>query len=187
MNNQNLIIYDHKILYDIFYELKNYLSFEVIFMSKEEIAKSLLSNEKNYIILTTKDIPSVSNFILLENLPSNFFKLIERINIMFLKQKYNDQSNIKVKNYEINLNSREISSNDIKLKLTEKEINIILYLMKNKGEVSVKNLQSQVWGYQKDLETHTVETHIHRLRKKILNNFKDNNFIKSKKNGYQIN
>ena len=186
MNNQNLIIYEHKILYDIFYELKDYLNFEVIRMSKEKTVESLSNKEKNYIILTTKDIPSASNLILLENLPYNFFKLVERINIMFLKQKYNDQSNIKVKNYEINLNSREISSNDIKLKLTEKEINTILYLMKNKGEVSVKNLQSQVWGYQKDLETHTVETHIHRLRKKILNNFKDNKFIKSKKNGYQI-
>ena len=76
--------------------------------------------------------------------------------------------------------------NNTKLKLTEKEINTIIYLSKSKNPVSVDELQEKVWSYQSDIETHTVETHIYRLRKKILKTFNDNNFIVSKKNGYQI-
>ena len=76
--------------------------------------------------------------------------------------------------------------NDIKLKLTEKEINTIIYLSKASKPVSIEELQENVWSYQSDTETHTVETHIYRLRKKILNTFEDNEFIVSKKNGYQI-
>ena len=73
-----------------------------------------------------------------------------------------------------------------KLKLTEKEINTINYLSKSNKPVSIDELQGKVWSYQSDIETHTVETHIYRLRKKILNTFNDNEFIISKKNGYQI-
>ena len=76
--------------------------------------------------------------------------------------------------------------NKIKLKLTEKEINTINYLSKSSQPVSINELQEKVWSYQSDIETHTVETHIYRLRKKILNTFDDNEFIISKKNGYQI-
>ena len=77
-------------------------------------------------------------------------------------------------------------SKNIKLKLTEKEINTITYLSKSDKPVSVDELQEKVWSYQSDMETHTVETHIYRLRKKILTTFNDNNFITSEKNGYQI-
>jgi len=73
-----------------------------------------------------------------------------------------------------------------KLKLTEKEINTIKYLSKSNNPVSINELQEKVWSYQSDLETHTVETHVYRLRKKILNKFNDDEFIISKKNGYQI-
>ena len=76
--------------------------------------------------------------------------------------------------------------NSVKLKLTEKEINTIVYLSKSNNPVSIDELQEKVWSYQLDIETHTVETHIYRLRKKILNIFKDKEFIASKKNGYQI-
>ena len=76
--------------------------------------------------------------------------------------------------------------NGTKLKLTEKEINTITYLSKSKKPVSIDELQAKVWSYQPDIETHTVETHIYRLRKKILKTFNDNEFIISKKNGYQI-
>ena len=75
---------------------------------------------------------------------------------------------------------------NIKLKLTEKETNIIIYLSKIKKPVSIDELQTNVWGYQSELETHTVETHVYRLRKKILKIFDDKKFIISKKNGYQI-
>ena len=73
-----------------------------------------------------------------------------------------------------------------RLKLTEKEIDMIIYLAKIKKPIKVDELQEKVWGYQSKLETHTVETHIHRLRKKIKEKFFDENLIVSKKNGYQI-
>ena len=76
---------------------------------------------------------------------------------------------------------------NIKLKLTEKETNIIVYLFQSDDSVSVDRLQFDVWGYRSKLETHTVETHVYRLRKKILKKFNDNNFIISNKNGYKIN
>ena len=76
--------------------------------------------------------------------------------------------------------------NDNKIKLTEKEIYIITYLSKVNKPVNINELQKNVWSYQSDIETHTVETHIYRLRKKILKTFKDNEFIVSKKNGYKI-
>ena len=91
-----------------------------------------------------------------------------------------------VGNYILNLNSREMSFEDKKLKLTEKEIDTIVYLFKVASSVKIQELQSNVWGYQSQLETHTVETHIYRLRKKILKIFDDKNFIISKKDGYEI-
>jgi Response regulators consisting of a CheY-like receiver domain and a winged-helix DNA-binding domain len=93
---------------------------------------------------------------------------------------------VKVKKYTIDLNSREMIINTVRLKLTEKEINIITYLSKSNNPVSIDELQEKVWSYQSNIETHTVETHIYRLRKKILNTFKDDKLIVSKKNGYQI-
>ena len=80
-----------------------------------------------------------------------------------------------------------MSLNNLTLKLTEKEVNTIIYLLRNNKPTSIKELQKIVWGYQSDIETHTVETHIYRLRKKIFNKFEDNNFLISKKDGYLIN
>ena len=128
----------------------------------------------------------ISNQIVLSNTPINILKLVEKINIEFLKVQFNNQSKVKIQNYTIDLNSREMLLKSIKLKLTEKEINTIFYLSKSNKPVSIGELQASVWSYQSDIETHTVETHIYRLRKKILNSFNDNEFIISKKNGYQI-
>ena len=96
------------------------------------------------------------------------------------------ESEINIGDYKINLNSRELLSIKDKIKLTEKESTIILYLSKSNKPISIEELQSKVWGYQSELETHTVETHIYRLRKKIFKVFNDESFIISKKNGYQI-
>ena len=86
----------------------------------------------------------------------------------------------------MDLNSKFFSKNNISLKLTEKEIEIILYLNEAKTKHDVADLQKNIWGYSADMETHTVETHIYRLRKKISNKFNDENFILSHKNGYFI-
>ena len=122
----------------------------------------------------------------MDKLPIKIFKLIEKLNVQFLKLHFNEQSEISINNYIINLNSREISLKNIKLKLTEKEVNTIIYLSNMKTPVSIDELQRKVWGYQSDIETHTVETHIYRLRKKMLKIFNDESFLVSKRDGYQI-
>ena len=137
-------------------------------------------------ILSNKNYLNFNNQFILENTPIKIFELVEKINVEFLRLQFNSQSQVKLKKYTIDLNSREIILKNIKLKLTEKEINTISYLSKSDNPVSIDELQEKVWSYQSDIETHTVETHIYRLRKKILDSFSDNEFIVSKKNGYQI-
>ena len=112
--------------------------------------------------------------------------LLEKINIWFLAKKFSSQSSIKVGSYYLDLNSRKISIDEKFLNLTEKEVQLIMFIQSN-SVVSLKDIQKKVWNYSTDLETHTVETHIYRLRKKFLKIFSDNNFIKHNKSGYFIN
>ena len=186
MTNQNLIIYKFIALYNILEELSSELNLNIIFVDSEDSLSRKLVKLNNYLIVSNKRYLNFDNQFVLDNKPINIFKLIEKINIEFLKIQFNSQSEFKVSNYTIDLNSREMSVNNIKLKLTEKEIDTITYLSKSTIPVSVDELQEKVWSYQSDIETHTVETHIYRLRKKILSSFNDNEFIVSKKNGYQI-
>jgi hypothetical protein len=183
---QNLIIYKLTSLYHILEELNLDLNFKISFIDNENLLNHELKNHNNYLIISNKKHSDINNQFVLENLPINIFKLIEKINIQFLKLQFNSQSSLKVNNYTINQNSREMLINSTKLKLTEKEINTIIYLSKSNKPVSINELQKKVWSYQSDMETHTVETHIYRLRKKILSTFNDEEFIVSKKNGYQI-
>ena len=186
MSSQNIIIYKFAGLYQILEELGADLTFNISFEDREDFLNERVKNLNNYIIISNKKYSAIRNQFVLDNLPINFFKLIEKINIEFLKLQFNSQSEVKVNNYTIDLNSREMLTKNIKLKLTEKEINTIIYLSKSDKPVGVDELQEKVWSYQSDIETHTVETHIYRLRKKILKAFNDNNFIISEKNGYQI-
>ena len=183
---QNLIIYKFTPLYHIHEELSQDLDFNISFVDDVNSLNNKLKNQNNYLIISNKKYLDISNQFVLENTPINIFKLVEKINIEFLKLQFNSQSHVKVKNYIIDLNSREMSVNSTKIKLTEKEINTIIYLSKSNKPVSNDKLQEKVWSYQSDIETHTVETHIYRLRKKILNIFNDKEFIISEKNGYQI-
>ena len=116
----------------------------------------------------------------------SFDKLIESINIQLIKLRFNHQSKIDIKGYELNLNSKFLSKSDLSLKLTEKEIEIILYLSETNKKYAVLDLQKNIWGYSSEIETHTVETHIYRLRKKISNKFSEENFILSHQDGYFI-
>ena len=186
MNNQNLLIYESQILYEILIELADHLNFKVVNISKKELNNSNLDKYDDYLILSLKEKLNLSNQILTLQFPIKFSKLLEKINLHFLRQKFNKQSKINVGTYLINTNSREIILDKLRLKLTEKEINTILYLNNSAKAVSINELQDKVWGYQSELETHTVETHIHRLRKKIKEKFKDDKLILSTKNGYKI-
>ena len=193
MNKQSIIIYDFEILFIILKEIKENLKFEIFnFKKNDEISKLDNSAYGNYLIV----VKSLSNLInkdiekkklyLIENLPIKIDQFIEKINIQLLKQKYNYQSEIRINKYKLNLNSREISLNKKLIKLTEREIDIILFLNENKKPINIDILQKEVWGYSSELETHTVETHIYRLRKKLKDKFNDEEFILSLKKGYQI-
>ena len=184
---QNLIIYKFSKLYHILDELELDLNFNILFADNQNTLNDIIKNLNNFLIITDKEYSKINYQFIVNNTPINISKLIEKINIEFLKVQFNNQSEVKVGDYVINFNSREIMLKNIKVKLTEKEINTIIFLSKSNKPVSVDELQKKVWSYQSDIETHTVETHIYRLRKKSLNIFKDNKFIVSKKNGYQIN
>ena len=186
MSTQNLIIYKFTELYHILEELGLNLNFKITFADSDDNLKDKVNNLNNYLIISNKKHLEIDHQFVLDNLPINIFKLVEKINIEFLKIQFNSQSEVKVKNYTIDLNSREMFVNNKKLKLTEKEINTITYLSKSNKPVSIDELQEKVWSYQSDIETHTVETHIYRLRKKILSTFNENEFIISEKDGYQI-
>ncbi|MDA7565464.1 winged helix-turn-helix domain-containing protein [Candidatus Pelagibacter sp.] len=192
---QNVFIINFKLLYEILDEIKENLSFKIIKFDEEknfekdqnlDIKNSVIISKTNHKLLhSNKDINK--NFLEFKNLPITLNKLIEIINIKLIKLKFNYQSDIIIKDYKLNLNSKFFSKGNLNLKLTEKEIEIILYLNNIKTKSNVLNLQKEIWSYSENIETHTVETHIYRLRKKIANLFKDENFILSHKDGYFIN
>ena len=127
----------------------------------------------------------INNHLILANLPLKLEKILEIININFLKNRFINQSSIKIGKYNLDLNSRKISFKDKNLDLTEREINLIIFIY-DKKDVTVKDLQKNVWDYSPDLETHTVETHIYRLRKKMKETFGNESFILNTSNGYSI-
>ena len=184
MTNYNLIIFQHNHLYLIFNELEKELKFKIISVIDKNDLKLHIKNNLNYLVLSNNTIPNIKNQIVLNQTPINFFKVLELINTNFLKIKFNNQSKIQAGQYTIDSNSKEIEYQNLRLKLTEKEIKIILCLLKANKPLTINTLQKNVWNYNEDLETHTVETHIYRLRKKILKVFNDNNFIKNKSGGY---
>ena len=186
MINQNIIVYQFNSLYKILKEVEQDIKFNIIEVLDQKSLKSEIEKLQNYLVVSNKKIISVKNQLIMNDFPLNINKIIEKVNIELIRNKFIDQSKITVKNYNINLNSKEISLNGRKLKLTEKEIRTIVYLSEAKKTITIDELQTKVWGYQSDLETHTVETHIYRLRKKFLNIFNDNDFISSEKNGYKI-
>ena len=185
MNSRILIIYEYQILYQIFNEISESLNFEIIQSNEKDLKEFNFDQKNNYLIISDKNIERVKNSLILDNLPIKFEKLIEIINIKFLKNKFLDQSHIKIGEYNLDLNSRKISFGNKSLNLTERETNLIIFI-KDKKNVTIKELQKKVWDYSPDLDTHTVETHIYRLRKKMKETFGNESFILNTSNGYSI-
>jgi len=185
------------VLHNILNEIKNLLSFDVQnYPSEDEFLKDLNKNNSlsKSTIITNSNVRFKAatvnidkrNILVFDNFPIQLNKLIDKINIQLIKQKYDYQSKIRIKDYNLNFNSRIISKNSNELKLTEREIDIILFLKNQTEPKTIDILQKEIWHYSSDLETHTVETHIYRLRKKIKDQFDDQNFILSYKDGYSI-
>ena len=198
MSNPTVNIIAFNTLYEILYEIKDVLKFEV--KNYVNLEKFFETNKENKLAqLNYTLIFEFDNKKLIENekidkrktlyfneLPIKIDSLMQRINIQIIKQKYNFHSNINIENYSLNLNTRIISKKTTQLKLTEKEIDILLFLHESKSPQKISILQKKVWGYLFDLETHTVETHVYRLRKKMKDTFQDDNFVSSNDNGYFI-
>ena len=193
MLSQNIFILNSKTLYDILIELKNLLNFNILHMNEKDLNKNTFDDYKNYILLTN-DLKNLeknpyidtAKVLVINDIPIPIKKLIEKINIFILKESFQTQSKKKIKDYYFDLNNRTIFKKEKKVKLTEKELQLILYLDLKKDPQNIIKLQNEIWGYNKDLETHTVETHIYRLRKKIQKEFNDEQFIKSNKKGYSL-
>jgi len=198
MIKQNINIVNYQTLYNILEEIKTYLSFNIFnYFDEKEFLKHLEANEidikKSLFLVKKKDKFFYKNLKINKNqifeipdLPINLYSLIEKINIQLIKQRYNYQSKVFLKNYVLDINSREIIKENKRLKLTEREIDTILFLGNKIKPQNIKTLLSEVWGYMPGIETHTVETHIYRLRKKISDTFNDNDFILSHNDGYLI-
>ena len=196
MVNQKLYIINLSNFYDIIKELKEHIDYELLkFDNKEtffdKYNSESISTENSILVVHDKEYDFfVKNInedqIIKFNPPVNIFTFIENLNVRFIQKKYQDQSNVNVKDFFLDINSRELKKGKSSLKLTERETDMILFLNNSKKPVNVETLEKEIWQHSSELETHTVETHIYRLRKKIKAEFGNDDLIKSNKNGYTI-
>ena len=185
---KKLIILRYKELFNILEEIKENFEFKLEFYENERELKCLENdNLSDFLVLTKKKLLNVKKQIIIDKVPIKINELIQTLNINFLKSKFTEQSKIDLGRYYLDLNSRILNQNDKELELTEKESSILIFLKQSKDPVKIYELQEKVWGYNSELETHTVETHVYRLRKKINDKFSDTEFIISDKKGYFLN
>ena len=190
MSRTNIVIFKLPELFKILNEIKKYISINFELVEDLQGIKKLSDNDFNNSIVITdlkNELKNEKHQIVISKFPTTINYLVEKINILSLKNKYYEQSEILINNYTLDLNSRLIKSNREILKLTEKEIQIILFLKNSKKPQDIQTLQKEVWGHNSSLETHTVETHVHRVKKKFKDIFKDEKFVKSTNHGYVIN
>ena len=212
MDNLTISIFGNKIFLEIINEIKLFSKFNIKYYENldlcikdadnENMLVVFFINKKNKIIFNKSKINNFPSILIVESSsPKNMFSydLKEQLNMPFTilefekkiisliaKYKFKKNSLIQLNDYTIDKNERKIKKNDLELQLSEKEINFLILFRKSKEPISRNLLLKNVWNYSLESETHTVETHIHRLRKKILKKFGDDNFIKNNKKGYYI-
>ena len=191
MIDKRLCIVNSNILFEILSELLKEFSFEITFKNAKDLDNEDFEAKNALYLFDKYEKKLIKRFkpeqtLIIKKLPIKIEILISQINIQFLKFNFHNQSNIKIKDYNLNLNSKFIKKDNNKLKLTEKEIQIITFLYSSRAPKSVQDLQKNIWNHQEILETHTVETHIYRLRKKIKDEFNDDSFILNSNAGYNL-
>ncbi len=147
---------------------------------KQNIPILVISNLKNF----KKE--NLNEYTDLLNMPFKILDFEKKIISIIAKFQFKKNSLIHLNNYVIDKNERKIKKDNIELQLSEKEVNFLILFSTSKEPINKKVVLTKVWNYSSDTETHTVETHIHRLRKKILEKFNDKNFIKNNSKGYFI-
>ena len=212
MNNPTISIIGNKIFLEIISELKlfrdskiNFLDNIQYLLNKKIPEESIVlffinkNNKNDFIKIKEKNLPlilitpkNLSEIKLINNfneeiiMPFRVFDLKTKIISVLAKYKFKFNSLIKLKDYTIDKYERKIKKNNIELQLTEKETELLVLFSKEKEPLSRNFVLEKVWKYSTKTDTHTVETHIHRLRKKFLDKFNDKNFIKNNNKGYYI-
>ena len=196
MVNQKLYIINLSNFYDIISEVKEHIGYEISKFDNKEIffdkfKSESISIENSILVVKEKEynffVKNINEDQIIKfKPPVNIFTFIENLNVRFIQRKYQDQSSVNVKDFFLDINSRELKKGKLSLKLTERETDMILFLNNSKKPVSVETLEKEIWQHSSELETHTVETHIYRLRKKIKAEFENDGLIISNKNGYSI-
>jgi len=196
MFNQKLYIINLPNFYDIISELQEHIGYEVSKFDNKEIffdkyKKESIFIENSILVVHEKEynffVKDINEHQIIKFIPPvNIFTFNENLNVRFIQRKYQDQSNINVKGFFLDINSRELKKGKSCLKLTERETDVILFLNNSKKPVNIETLEKEIWQHSSELETHTVETHVYRLRKKIKAEFGNDELIISNKDGYTI-
>ena len=171
----------------------NNISIKILFaenLNIKDVKKLLVDNDLVVLLLSQKDyikknLLKLSNFQIYLELPIELLSFKEILNILVTKYSFSKNSKITIKNYEIDNNERSISKKNTKIKLTEKELELILALKNNNG-LNKSFLLKTIWKHSSDLDSHAFETHLHRLRKKMHKAFEDDNFIIEKNSLYYL-
>ena len=209
MNKLTISIFEKEILFEVLKKLKLFSKYDIKYYEDLNLLKKIKNNlaivfvnnlkEKDsqeiiksifpLIIITKSQFKKnnlLGSFVEIINTPLNVLDLEKKIVSLLSKYEFNKRSLINLNGYIIDKNEKKIKKNNLYLELTEKEINFLTLFSKNNKPVTRNFLLEKVWNYSKETDTHTVETHIHRLRKKIQDKFGDNNFIKNSDKGYYI-
>ena len=212
MSNLTISIFGNKIFLDIINEINLFSKFKIKYYEDLDLCVKDAENQNLLVIffVDKKDLsflsknkinnfpsilitePSVlKNMVTAElseqlNMPFTILELEKKVISLIAKNEFKNNSLIRLNDYIINKNERKIKKRDLELRLSEKEINFLILFSKIREPISRNLVLKNVWNYSSESETHTVETHIHRLRKKISKKFGDDNFIKNNSKGYYI-
>jgi len=212
MSNLIISVFENKIFFEILTELQLFSKYKIKFyksidLYKKNISKTeelliffnIKNDEKNYEEIIKNNLPLIvvneskylknslkSNFIEQLILPFSILDFEKKVISLLSKYKFSKSSLINLKEYTIDKNERKIKKNNQELQLTEKEIDFLILFSEHNVPLNRNFVLEKVWKYSADTDTHTIETHIHRLRKKIFVKFNDNNFIKNNEKGYYI-
>ena len=207
MSNYTISIFDNKIFFEIIKEIKLFSKFKIKHYENLSLCVQDAEKENQLVVFFTNPLnkikinnfPSIlisksaisTNKLLGElkeqlNMPFTILDFEKKVISLIAKSEFKKNSLINLNGYIIDKNERKIKKDNLELKLSEKEVNFLISFSKNKEPISRNFVLKNVWKYSEETETHTVETHIHRLRKKILDKFNDKNFIKNNNKGYYI-
>ena len=212
MSKYSISIFGDKIFPEILQEVKIFSNFTIKYYDdlnsfineaeKEKFIAIFFVKKSNLDLYKNKELNNFPSLFVIDSsiqknkflpefkeqikMPFSIIEFNKKIVSLFAKYKFKKNSLIQLKDYIINKNERKIKKDNLELQLSEKEVNFLIMFSENKKPMSKEFVLKSVWNYSSESETHTVETHVHRLRKKILKKFGDSSFIKNNSKGYYI-